>query len=103
MLQHGKIEFTGQSASPVHMAPTVFTSVHSAQPPVGNPIRVPTHYQLNNKIRPSALRFSGRSFTSHHLQPILPRPTSENTCSQSQDVNKQPEKIVEPKVKNVNM
>lgn len=99
LLQHGKIEFTGPNASSVHMAPAVFSSVQTAQPPVANPIRVPTHYQQNNKIRPSAFRYSGRSFTSHHLQPILPRPTSENRCIQLQEISKQPEKTVEPKVK----
>ncbi|CAH3169682.1 unnamed protein product [Porites lobata] len=95
--QHGNIEFSGQSVSPVHMGSAVFTTVKSVQSQVGNPIRVPTHYQPNNKARPGAIRYSGRPFTSHHLQPILPRPAIENKFTPPQNFNKQPEKPLEPK------
>ena len=98
MLQHGKMEFTGQSVSPVYMGPAVFSSVQTVNSSLRNPIRVPTHLQHNNQIKTSALRFGGKSFTSHHLQPILPRPTLENKFLPSQDVGKQPAKPVEPKV-----
>lgn len=95
--QHGKMEFTGQSVSPVYMGPAVFSSVQTVNSSLRNPIRVPTHLQHNNQIKTSALRFGGKSFTSHHLQPILPRPTLENKFLPSQDVGKQPAKPVEPK------
>jgi len=81
------------------MASAVFTTVKSVQSQVGNPIRVPSHYQPNNKARPGAIRYSGRPFTSHHLQPILPRPAIENKFTPPQNFNKQPEKPLEPKVK----
>ena len=81
------------------MGSAVFTTVKSVQSQVGNPIRVPTHYQPNNKARPGAIRYSGRPFTSHHLQPILPRPAIENKFTPPQNFNKQPEKLLEPKVR----
>lgn len=99
IVQHGNIEFSGQSVSPVHMGSAVFTTVKSVQSQVGNPIRVPTHYQPNNKARPGAIRYSGRPFTSHHLQPILPRPAIESKFTPPQNFNKQPEKPLEPKVR----
>lgn len=81
------------------MGSAVFTTVKSVHSQVGNPIRVPTHYQPNNKARPGAIRYSGRPFTSHHLQPILPRPAIENKFTPPQNFNKQPEKPLEPKVR----
>lgn len=82
------------------MTPAVFTTVKSVQSQVGNQIRVPTHYQPNNKGRPGAIRYSGRPFlTSYPLQPILPRPAIENKFTPPQNFNKQPEKPLEPKVR----
>ena len=97
-LQHGKLEFTGQNAAPTLQVGPVFSPVHT-QSSVTSPISIPTHYQQNNKARNSAFRYSGRPFTSHHLQPILPRPASQNTFVQPQEVTSKPvEKAFEPKV-----
>lgn len=75
----------------------VFSPVHT-QPSMTSPISIPTHYQQNNKVRNSAFKYSGRTFTSHHLQPILPRPTTQNSSIPPQEVGKPAEKIFEPKV-----
>ena len=76
----------------------VFSPVHT-QSSITSPISIPTHYQQNNKARNSAFRNSARSFTSHHLQPILPRPASQNVFIQPQEVTSKPmEKAFEPKV-----
>ena len=97
-LQHGKLEFTGQNAAATLQMGPVFSPVHT-QSSVTSPISIPTHYQQNNKARNSAFRYSGRPFTSHHLQPILPRPASQNTFIQPQEVTSKPvEKAFEPKV-----
>lgn len=97
LLQHGKIEFTAQSATPGLQMGAVFSPVYT-QSSMTSPISIPTHYQQNNKIRNSAFKYSGRSFTSHHLQPILPRPTSQNSYIPPQEVSKPAEKAFEPKV-----
>ena len=97
-LQHGKLEFTGQNSAPTLQVGPVFSPVHT-QSSVTSPISIPMHYQQNNKARNSAFRYSGRPFTSHHLQPILPRPASQNTFIQPQEVTSKPvEKAFEPKV-----
>lgn len=92
------MEFASQSVSPGNFGPAVFSSVQTVNTSVRNTIRVPTHFQHNNQIKSSALKFGGKSFTSHHLQPILPRPTMENKHVPSQEVSKQPAKPVESKV-----
>lgn len=98
LLQHGKIGFTSQSAAPTLQMGPVFSPVHT-QSSITSPINIPAHYQQNNKARNSAFRVSGRSFTSHHLQPILPRPASQNTFIQPREVTGKPvEKAFEPKV-----
>lgn len=97
LLQHGKIEFTSQSAASAIQMGAVFSPVHT-QSSITSPISIPTHYQQNNKVRNSAFKYSGRPFTSHHLQPILPRPTSQNSYILPQEVTKPAEKIFEPKV-----
>lgn len=103
LLQHGKIEFTGQSAAPTLQMGAVFSPVHT-QSSIASPISIPTHYQQNNKARNSAFRYGRQSFTSHHLQPILPRPTSQNSFIQPQEVTSKPvEKAFEPKVQNYQM
>ena len=98
LLQHGKLEFTGQSAAPTLQMGPVFSPVHT-QSSITSPINIPTHYQQNNKARNSAFRYGARPFTSHHLQPILPRPASQNTFIQPREVTSTPaEKAFEPKV-----
>lgn len=93
----GKMELSGQSMAPGNFGPAVFSSVQAVNTSVRNAIRVPTHFQHNAQIKSSAFKFGGKSFAPHHLQPILPRPTTENKYVPSQEVSKQPAKPVESK------
>lgn len=92
------MELSGQSMAPGNFGPAVFSSVQTVNTSVRNAIRVPTHFQHNAQIKSSAFKFGGKSFAPHHLQPILPRPTTENKYVPLQEVSKQPAKPVESKV-----
>ena len=92
------MELSGQSMTPGNFGPAVFSSVQTVNTSVRNAIRVPMHFQHNAQIKSSAFKFGGKSFAPHHLQPILPRPTTENKYVPSQEVSKQPAKPVESKV-----
>ena len=75
----------------------MFSPVHPQSSMKGS-VNIPTPYQQNNRAPQSSFRHGGRPFPTHHLQPILPRPTPQSNSLPIQDTGKQAIKTIEPKV-----
>lgn len=74
----------------------MFSPVHPQSSRKGS-VNIPTPYQQNNRAPQSPFRHGGRTFSTQHLQPILPRPTPQSNSLPIQDTSKQAIKTIEPK------